>query len=702
MLTLLLVSFRSISAQENDFLQFLYESPSVHEFLNPQLSNRLLPFAGNENVNKKRLDQAIRANNDRAIIISAGNLGLLCLKKEDPGSALSYFTQSLEAARRSNNQKAAGIALIQCGLAEQQLKNYPKALSHYQEALQITSGEKLPKISAWVLAQSGQCHASLKEPDKAEQYFRRAANAYSALKMNTQAAFCYNSLGEMQLRHNDFKIAGESFNSGLKIIEQSKEPVLKALLYRNLGLIDFKRGRFEPALENFYKSLQQDNQLIVHKLVKDAYIQLFTYYSFSNNFTKADFYHDRYRSLKDSLSNAKKNAPVSKSALKAELEEKDRVIDLLQKQYQEQEAFSNAKQLELSQIITKTDIALQEKDQALEEKTAEVEQLTREKAIRERDLALKELMINKQKNFRNLLILFSASAFLFILLLYNRYTFKKKSNVKLQQSNTELEDTLKRLHATQDQLVQSEKMASLGQLTAGIAHEIQNPLNFVNNFSEGALEIIDEFVNASDPDEQRELAGELKNSLAKIHEHGRRAEKIVKSMLQHSRQGSDEKEAADINALLHDAVNLAYHGMRATHKDFQCAIEERLQKELPKTLVVQQDINRVFLNIANNAFYAMREKAIKDKSVKSVLHISTQKKENGIEVRIRDNGPGIPKKVAARIFEPFFTTKPSGQGTGLGLSMSFDIIQKQHQGKLELDSRENEYTEFIITLPLTS
>jgi len=697
---ILLTGIPVVKGQDGDFYQFLSENNSINEFLKPQLSNRLLPFAGNENVNKKRLQVAITNKNDKAIIASAGNLGLIYLKKEDPSTAYNYFNSSLEAAKRINNQKAIGIALLQCALAQQELRNYSNAIELYNEASGVNGQEKFPRVNAFILAQTGQCHRLMSAYEKAVLFFKRAANAYSGLKMNPQAAVCYNSIGEVYLRQNDFKHAQENFNTGLSILKENNEPKLKALLNRNLGLTDFKRGRFEVALEYFYKSLSYENQLIVHKLIKDAYLQLFTYFSFSDNFEKADYYHEKYRDLKDSLSTAIKRTPTSKIALKIELEEKERVIDLLQKQYQNQAEVSNAKQLELSQIITKTDIALQEKDQALEEKTAEVEQLTKEKAISERDLALKELMISKQKNFRNLLMILSASAIFFVLLLYNRYTFKKKSNVKLIQSNTELEDTLKRLHATQDQLIQSEKMASLGQLTAGIAHEIQNPLNFVNNFSEGALEVVDEFLATDDLMERKDLADELKGSLIKIHEHGKRAERIVKSMLQHSRQGTDEKEIADINQLLHEAVNLAYHGMRANHKDFQCIIEENMQSDLPKAEVVQQDMNRVFLNLANNAFYAMREKVLYNNGDKSLLKISTSLKNDKIEIRLKDNGPGIPKNIADKIFEPFFTTKPSGQGTGLGLSMSFDIIKNRHQGSLQLDSKENEYTEFIITIPV--
>jgi C4-dicarboxylate-specific signal transduction histidine kinase len=202
-------------------------------------------------------------------------------------------------------------------------------------------------------------------------------------------------------------------------------------------------------------------------------MQLFTYYSFDNDFGRADVFHDKYRSLKDSLSLAQKTNVLSKPRLQEELEEKRRIIDLLQKQYQEQNSASNAKNLELSQMITKADIELQQKNEALERKTAEVEQLTHEKAIQERDIARQDLLLSKQKHFRNLLLAIAAIAVLLVLMLYNRYSIKKKSNLTLHKANNELKETLSQLRATQDQLVQNEKMASLGQLTAGIAHEIQ-------------------------------------------------------------------------------------------------------------------------------------------------------------------------------------------------------------------------------------
>lgn len=689
------------NAQENDFFQYLGEGNSLNEFIKPERSGRLLGFTGNETINKKRLQLAVANNNDKGIIAAASNLGLISLKKNDATTAVNYFQQSLDAAVRSKNEKATSTALIQSAIAQQQLKNAEKALEYYRLAASKVAPLNFPKVSAFIQAQTGQCYLDMHDLKKSEESFNRAAKAYSALGEKVQAGACYNSTGEVQLRQNNYKQALESFNAGLSVISGSRDNKLAAILNRNAGLTFFKQGKFEVAIEYFKKSISFQNDVLIHKLMKDAYMQLFTYYSFSNDFTKADFFHDRYRSLKDSLLSSSKNNKPDKATLALEIEEKERVIELLQKQYQEQAVATNAKQLELSQLITRTDIELQQKDQALEQKTAEVEQLTRDKAIRERDLARQELQISKQKNFRNLLIAITVGAIILIVLLYNRYKLKQNSNTKLQKANEELQNTLRQLQTTQDQLVQSEKMASLGQLTAGIAHEIQNPLNFVNNFSEGAIEVTEEFLHSNNNEERQELGIELKSSIIKIHEHGKRAERIVKSMLQHSRQGTGEKELTDLNLLIHESVNLAYHGMRATYKDFQCVMEEDMSESLPKMLLIPQDMNRVFLNLTNNAFYAMREKAKADKSYSALLKITTSLQGNMAEVKIWDNGPGIPKEIAEKVFQPFFTTKPTGQGTGLGLSMSFDIITKSHQGTLQLISEKDKYSEFTIRLPLS-
>ena len=280
----------------------------------------------------------------------------------------------------------------------------------------------------------------------------------------------------------------------------------------------------------------------------------------------------------------------------------------------------------------------------------------------------------------------------------------QKKSLAIEEANKELTKTLDELKSTQAQLIQSEKMASLGELTAGIAHEIQNPLNFVNNFSEVSNELIDEMteqLEKGNAEEAKAIAHEVKMSLDKINLHGKRADGIVKSMLQHSRTSSGKKEPTDINVLADEYLRLAYHGMRAKDKSFNAAIKTDYDESIGLIKILSQDIGRVILNLITNAFYAvMEKKKLHPEGYEPTVTVSTKKTDNKIVVTVKDNGTGIPQKVLDKIFQPFFTTKPTGQGTGLGLSLSYDIVTKGHGGELKVETKEKEYTEFSIILPV--
>nr|WP_294950625.1 ATP-binding protein [uncultured Mucilaginibacter sp.] len=283
--------------------------------------------------------------------------------------------------------------------------------------------------------------------------------------------------------------------------------------------------------------------------------------------------------------------------------------------------------------------------------------------------------------------------------------------IELEQQVTErtaeLHQSLTDLKQTQTQLIQSEKMASLGELTAGIAHEIQNPLNFVNNFSEVSVELLDELeieLTNGDKDEAIAIASDVKQNLEKILHHGKRADGIVKGMLQHSRASSSAKEPTDINKLADEYLRLAYHGLRARDKTFNAELITDFDKKLPQVKVVPQDIGRVLLNLFTNAFYAVQQKQkTAGASYKPSVQINTfAPPSGGWGAIVRDNGTGIPENIKDKILQPFFTTKPTGEGTGLGLSLSYDIIVKAHGGKIEIDSKDGDYTEFTISIPATT
>ncbi|WP_282180193.1 ATP-binding protein [Maribacter stanieri] len=272
----------------------------------------------------------------------------------------------------------------------------------------------------------------------------------------------------------------------------------------------------------------------------------------------------------------------------------------------------------------------------------------------------------------------------------------------VKERTSELNQSLVELKATQSQLIQSEKMASLGELTAGIAHEIQNPLNFINNFSEVSNELIDEMneeLDKGDLEEVKAISLDIKQNLEKINHHGKRADNIVKGMLQHSRSSSGTKEPTDINALADEYLRLAYHGLRAKDKTFNAELITDFDENIGKVNIVPQDMGRVILNLITNAFYAVNEKKQRDINFKPIVTVSTKKSDQHITISVSDNGNGIPENVKEKIFQPFFTTKPTGQGTGLGLSMSYDIVTKGHDGKLKVETTKNKGTTFIIELP---
>jgi len=283
---------------------------------------------------------------------------------------------------------------------------------------------------------------------------------------------------------------------------------------------------------------------------------------------------------------------------------------------------------------------------------------------------------------------------------------------ELTEQKNELKKSLAELKAAQDQLVHSEKMASLGELTAGIAHEIQNPLNFVNNFSELSVEIAHELLEELEkPDFDRELVKDLVSDLTqnqeKINHHGKRAANIVTGMLQHARSSTGAKEPTDLNALADEYLRLSYHGLRAKDKSFNAKMSTDFDPTIGKIEVVPQDLGRVLLNLINNAFYAVHQKNTQlsessqlSESYSPTVTVSTKKLKNAVEIRIRDNGTGIPDSLKAKIFQPFFTTKPTGQGTGLGLSLAYDIVTKGHGGTMEVETKEGEGTTFLIKLPV--
>jgi len=329
------------------------------------------------------------------------------------------------------------------------------------------------------------------------------------------------------------------------------------------------------------------------------------------------------------------------------------------------------------------------------EKTREAQSLLFNERLHQQDLSIREQKEQNRIEFYTLFAIILVSLII-VFIQWRNNKHKQKAKAKIERAYADLK-------STQAQLIQSEKMASLGELTAGIAHEIQNPLNFVNNFSEVNKELIDELqtgLKTGNLEEAVAISNDIKDNEEKISHHGKRADAIVKGMLQHSRTSSGQKEATDINALADEYLRLSYHGLRAKDKSFNAEIKTDFDNTIGKINIVPQDIGRVLLNLYNNAFYAVTEKTKQQsESFQPTVSVTTKKINNKVEIRVADNGNGIPQKVLDKIFQPFFTTKPTGQGTGLGLSLAYDIV-KAHGGEIKVDTREGEGSEFVILLPL--
>jgi len=483
------------------------------------------------------------------------------------------------------------------------------------------------------------------------------------------------------------------FDSAYLLATQSEDKYMKmgytsalSEIYMIKGRVNLHRGNYRQALENIHTGIHwayDDNDLADVTLCYNLL---------------AEFYLEKKSNKDSSLFYSKKYLEVLQQIGSAELG--PAYLNIYKSYKLNKNTDSAYKYLQLASPAN--DSAYEARIKSL----SEFQEMAFDDELRLQELEKEK--IGTQNKIRTYAMLAGLGVFLSIgLVLYRNNRRKQKANLVLQQQKDKVEKTLQELKATQTQLIQSEKMASLGELTAGIAHEIQNPLNFVNNFSEVSNELIDEMnveLDKGDITEAKAIVADVKQNLEKINHHGKRADAIVKGMLQHSRSSSGIKEPTDINALCDEYLRLSYHGLRAKDKSFNATIKTDFDASLEKINIIPQDIGRVILNLLTNAFYAVNEKKkVSGEEYEPSVTITTLKKPlsggRGAEIRVSDNGNGIPQKVLDKIFQPFFTTKPTGQGTGLGLSLSYDIVTKGHGGELKVETKENEGTTFTIQIP---
>jgi len=459
-------------------------------------------------------------------------------------------------------------------------------------------------------------------------------------------------------------------------------------LIRNFGIIQFKKGNYARSLTFFKKSAAENKTLLNHYLQGEDYRRM----------------AEAYRKLND-LDSCIVCAKVAYEQAKLENNPNQvmQVTSLLTDVFKEKNDYKQAYDYQQVMLMAQDSLFSQQK-------TLQVQNLTFSEQERQDALNAAAIAYQNKVRFYTLIGILAVVVLILVILWFNNSN-RKKANRLLQERNDQIEkqrqvveNTLSELKATQTQLIQSEKMASLGELTAGIAHEIQNPLNFVNNFSEVNTELLDEMqleIDKGDYDEVKALAIDIKENQQKINHHGKRADFIVKGMLQHSRTSTGEKQLTNINVLVDEFLKLSYHGLRAKDKNFNAELITNFDENLPKVNIAAQDIGRVLLNLFNNAFYAVNQKQ-KTAGVdyKPEVTVSTYIEKNNLVINVRDNGTGIPDAIKEKIMQPFFTTKPTGEGTGLGLSLTYDMVVKGHGGNIQVNSIEGEGSEFIIQLPV--
>jgi two-component system, NtrC family, sensor kinase len=609
-----------------------------------------------------------QSGNKRGTAQSYYSLGHYYQSLDSLPEALESYFHALEVFEETGNKKGTGG--VRNILSEIYLNqgNDSEALINAQLASKIQLANGNYAGAAYSFKLMGNIEMDLHQYDKALQYYQEVIQMLAPAGLSKwNSGEIYMKMGDAYQKQGEIEFAGENKDEGLKKYSQAMamyDSTRKFFIENNQEKRKFVENNFNDDLiqlgthiakiEIQYKQYAKARKLLEDYLRQprnplnetdpgDVYASLSIIDSAEGNYRNAYENHKKYIRIRDSVYNVRNNRKIFRIQM--------------QHEYNVREAEAKALQA-------------QKDEEAL-----------------------------KSRNKQNLVMLALAILILAVLAIA---LIQMKNNKAKQKANKLLETALADLKSTQAQLIQSEKLASLGELTAGIAHEIQNPLNFVNNFSDINRELLlelNEEIDKGNMHEVKKIAHNLSENEQKITHHGKRADEIVRGMLQHSMTGAGKKELANINSLADEYLRLAYHGVRAKDNSFNVILNTKYAGQIGEVKMISRDIGRVLLNLYNNAFYAVHEKEKEmGNGYQPTVTVITGKKDHKIEVRVKDNGNGIPPNLVDKIFQPFFTTKPTGQGTGLGLSLSYDII-KAHGGELKVDSKEGEGTEFLVMIP---
>ena len=625
------------------------------------------------------------ANKQKRDFTEVNALALLASKHTNPDSAFKYVQQGLLLSEKLNYRKGkADCLLVLAQIFSKQL-NMSGVIQYGLSSLNIY--EEIENPEGIVSAQGFLQAAYRNIGDYQNALLHAFAGLQTAEKSNARGTFVFTGhrqvplflaeVAQTYLLKNQLDSALYYTKKSISYHELFNDAEWNFPIYL-LATIETRQGNYQAALRNYRSALPL---AVKNEFFSDT-LQIFAgmavLFMNTGDFDSAIYYAE----IVERSKNPDRELPVWLNA-----------VTTLKQSYKLKGVKDSAlKYTELSYIL---------KDSLLgTEKTREIQGFSFNERLKEQEL------IAAEEKYKSKIQLYALVIGMFIVLLIAAILWR--NNLQKQKAKIKIENAYAELKSTQALLVHSEKMASLGELTAGIAHEIQNPLNFVNNFSEISNEMIDEMnaqLNKGDTGEAKLIATEIKQNLEKINHHGKRADEIVKSMLQHSRGSSGKKELTDINALADEYLRLAYHGMRAKDKFFKVTTKTDFDNSIGKINIIPQDMGKVILNLINNAFYAVDEKKKARQSASGggaeyepTVRISTNEVGDKVLISVKDNGNGIPQKVLDKIFQPFFTTKPTGQGTGLGLSLSYDIV-KAHGGEIKIKTKEEEGSEFVVSLP---
>lgn len=618
----------------------------------------------------------------------------------NPTEGVRYGQQSIALALSLGDTHRLAEAYSITGTNYSSLSDYSSALNNHFKSLTIREALGEKNNIAVCLNNIGIIYDTQHDYPKALDYYQRARITFEELGNKHELATVLGNLGLVQNALGNYDEALESINKALIMEEGLKDSSAMASCVGNIGTVYYTQKQYEKALEYYLKGLTltstTENKLgqgIAHCNIGEVYY-LMAVDSNSSPLQKL-FNGKKDVALKQATENLQQAETIFKMmGINNGLTE---VYDYMSRIKLEQGDYKNA--LHLFKLhIAYRDSVFSEEDKA---QIARIEK-GRTEDIKQKEIEIQKLQLEKVQNER---LYFMGGIILLLLLsgvLYNRFRLREKSNEKIQAAY----DNLKQ---TQQQLIQSEKMASLGQLSVGLAHEIQNPLNFVKNFSELSEELVDEFTTVKTDEERKEIGKYLKLNLGKITEHGNRVGSIIKGMLLSLHTAAGEKVLTDINKLCADHIDIAYKAMAGNYPGFKCKVDKMLDPQLPPITVVPQDISRVVLNMTKNAFAAIGQKQKSNLAktgwqptvtIATRFMSSTERNKQGaIEIIIRDNGAGIAENIKQKIFEPFFSTSNQQGATGLGLSVCYDIV-KTYWGDITVESKENEFTKFVVSIPL--